>query len=146
MDADLWRNVGALAAYGVAKGYPDGGFGPVGDVLHAQTISFIARALVARGLWRPQPDNPAPYPNLPTTADHRRDPRGHARGIQGPGPVGHARLVCPRALAGLLELLRHQPSALAPGESDARPGCCAVGQEWGRMSCRKSPRAAARPT
>ena len=41
VDADLWRNVGTLAHYGVARGYPDGTYGPINTLAHVQMISFI---------------------------------------------------------------------------------------------------------
>ena len=73
VDDDLWRNVGTLAYYNVALGYPDGLYRPTDNVLHAQTISFITRAMVARGAWVKQADNPALYPNVPTRSGHRQD-------------------------------------------------------------------------
>ena len=73
VDGDLWRAVGALHRYDVARGYQDGTFNPTGPVLHAQTISFIARAMVAKGYWQPQPDNPALYPEVPAASGHRAD-------------------------------------------------------------------------
>jgi hypothetical protein len=73
VDPDLWRNVGTLAFHNVAKGYPDGTYQPTGDVLYAQAISFIARAMVAKGYWQPQPDDPALYPNIPAASGHRAD-------------------------------------------------------------------------
>jgi hypothetical protein len=72
-DADLWRDVGALAYYGVAKGYADGRFDPAGLALAAQAISFITRTMVERGWWTLQADDPAVYPNLPATSGHRQD-------------------------------------------------------------------------
>jgi hypothetical protein len=72
-DANLWRNVGTLAHYGVALGYGDGTFGPHDDVLHLQSISFITRAFVARGWWAPQPDDPALYPGVPASSGARGD-------------------------------------------------------------------------
>ena len=60
VDASLWRNVAALAQRGVAKGYADGKGGtyydPTGQVLHAQTISFITRAMIAQGSWQARAD------------------------------------------------------------------------------------------
>jgi mannan endo-1,4-beta-mannosidase len=73
VDADLWRNVGTLAAHGVARGYADGSYHPTEAVIQAQTVSFIARAMVARGYWQAQPDNPALYPEVPTDSGHRVD-------------------------------------------------------------------------
>ncbi|MFN8535960.1 MAG: hypothetical protein U0232_00595 [Thermomicrobiales bacterium] len=51
----------------------DGTYGPNDEVLRLQAISFITRAFVARGWWSPQPDNPASYPNIPTSAGGRGD-------------------------------------------------------------------------
>lgn len=73
VDANLWRNVGTIAHYGVAFGYGDMTFQPTGAVLHAQTISFIARAMVTKGYWQQQPDNPQLYPNVPASSGHRSD-------------------------------------------------------------------------
>ena len=73
VDADLWRNVGTLAFYNVAKGYQDGKYRPTNPVLYAQVISFITRAMVAQGYWQPQPDNPGLYPNVPASSGHRQD-------------------------------------------------------------------------
>jgi hypothetical protein len=73
VDADLWRNVGTLAFYGVAKGYDATTFAPTGQVAHVQTISFIARAMVAKGYWTQQPDDPLIYPNVPASSGHRQD-------------------------------------------------------------------------
>jgi len=73
VDADLWRNVGAVAHYGVTNGFPDGTFRPVDPVLYSQAISFISRAMVVKGFWVLQPDDPALYPNVPASSGHRRD-------------------------------------------------------------------------
>lgn len=73
VDPDLWRNVGALAYYNVARGYDDGMFHPTEAVVQAQTISFIARAMIAKGYWQAQPDDGALFPNLPASSGHRSD-------------------------------------------------------------------------
>ncbi len=73
VDDALWRNVGTLAYYGVAKGYGDGTYGPLNQVLNIQTIAFIARAMVARGYWRRQDDDPRLHPNIPASSGHRGD-------------------------------------------------------------------------
>ena len=65
-DPNLWRNVGALQHYGVANGYGNGTFGPFDQVTYAQTISFITRAMVAKGYWVPQPNESVPYTGVPT--------------------------------------------------------------------------------
>lgn len=73
VDDALWRNVGTLHHYGVARGFGDGTYNPTGEVLYAQTISFITRAMVASGYWLPQADDPALYPNVPASSGHRQD-------------------------------------------------------------------------
>ena len=73
VDDNLWNSVGALAARGVARGYPDGTFDPLGPVLQAQTISFIARAMVGKGYWQQQPDDPKLYRMVPASSGHRAD-------------------------------------------------------------------------
>lgn len=73
VDDNLWRNVGTLAHYNVARGYQDGTYQPTGTVLYAQTISFISRAMVAKQLWTARGDNPALYPNVPVSSGHRAD-------------------------------------------------------------------------
>ena len=73
VDGDLWRNVGTLAFYGVARGYRDGTYDPTGKVLYAQVISFITRAMVAKGYWEMQEDNAGYYPNVPPDSGHRQD-------------------------------------------------------------------------
>ncbi len=74
VDADLWRNVGTLAFYNVARGYQDGTYKPTNPVLQAQTISFITRAMVAQGYWAQETvDNPDLYPNITVASGHRWD-------------------------------------------------------------------------
>lgn len=73
VDAALWRNVGALAYYGVARGYGDGTYNPTGPVLHAQTVSFITRAMVAMDFWAYQQDDGTVYANVPQGSGHRQD-------------------------------------------------------------------------
>ena len=73
VDDNLWNSVGALSAHGVARGYADGTFDPTGPVLQAQTISFIARAMVSKGRWQQQPDDPLLYPGVPASSRHRAD-------------------------------------------------------------------------
>src|SRR5215210_8015716 len=73
VDANLWRNVGTLAFYNVARGYPDGRYRPTSSVLYAQVISFITRAMVAQGYWVAQPDTPSLFPDVPASSGHRED-------------------------------------------------------------------------
>ncbi len=74
IDADLWRNVGALAFYDVARGFPGREYRPRDEVVHAQVISFITRAMVAKGYWtQARADDPSIYPNVPASSGHRLD-------------------------------------------------------------------------
>src|SRR3712207_7096579 len=43
------------------------------QVLNAQVISFITRAMVTKGYWQAQPDNPTLYPDVPAASGHRTD-------------------------------------------------------------------------
>jgi len=86
LDPDLWGNVGTLNHYGVAQGFQDGTFHPTDNVVAAQMISFIARAMVAKGYWQQQPDNAQLYTNVPASSGHRSDLatyRNYAGGIYG---------------------------------------------------------------
>ena len=65
VDAALWRNVSALAAYKVAKGFGDGTFNSMGPVLYEQVLLFISRAMQQKGYWVQQADNATYFPNLP---------------------------------------------------------------------------------
>src|SRR3954447_7057297 len=73
LDADLWRNVGTLAHYQVAQGFQDGTFHPMDNVVKAQMISFITRAMVQKGYWQEQADNTALYQQVPADSGHRAD-------------------------------------------------------------------------
>ncbi len=77
VDADLWRNVAVLAQRGVAKGYADGKGGtyydPTGQVLHAQTISFITRAMIAQGSWQAQPIDARLFGGVLNGTGHEQD-------------------------------------------------------------------------
>ena len=84
VDFDLWRNVGTLAHYDVARGYTPQGcaakgvpypcFGPTDRVLRAQAISFITRAMVAKAYWvHATEDKPALYPNVVWDTNHRQE-------------------------------------------------------------------------
>jgi hypothetical protein len=95
VDADLWRNVRTLAHYRVALGYADGTYNPTGEVLHQQVLLFIARAMVQKGSWQPQPDT-NPYPNLPGATERERADRRdiatyvHYAGAVPGRPIGQA--------------------------------------------------------
>jgi hypothetical protein len=73
LDADLWRNVGALNHYDVARGFQDGTFRPLDNVVKAQMISFITRAMVTKGYWQPQADVAGLYAEVPGDSGHRTD-------------------------------------------------------------------------
>ena len=85
VDNALWRNVGTLNFYNVAHGYTDmptcasAGVGipcylPTDQVTYVQVISFITRALVAKGYWQEATvDDPTLYPNIPAASGHRLD-------------------------------------------------------------------------
>lgn len=73
VDGDLWRNVGTLAHYGVARGYADGTFQPTTAVNRVQVISLITRAMVAKGEWQLRSDDGTRYPNIPASSGHRQD-------------------------------------------------------------------------
>ncbi len=57
----------------MARGYQDGSYKPTNKVLNAQVISFITRAMVTKGYWQAQPDDPALYPDVPAASGHRAD-------------------------------------------------------------------------
>jgi alpha-tubulin suppressor-like RCC1 family protein len=96
IDAELWRNVGVLAHYQVAFGYSGAAcaerktgspcFGPTDKVTQAQTISFVTRAMVKKGYWVQQPDNPALYTNLPASSGHRADMATYMHYVEGTLP------------------------------------------------------------
>jgi hypothetical protein len=83
VDDELWNAVGILAAKGVAKGYTDAAtcapaaapcYAPRENVLYAQVISFVTRAMVKQGYWTAvTTDSPAIYPNIPANSGHRLD-------------------------------------------------------------------------
>jgi hypothetical protein len=84
VDDELWRQVGNLDFYGVARGYSDSAtcasanttapcYLPLDEVTQVQTISFITRAMVRIGYWTPQGDNQSLYPNVPASSGHRVD-------------------------------------------------------------------------
>jgi hypothetical protein len=88
VDDELWRSVGVLAHYGVAQGYGDGRFGPTDPVLRVQVISFISRAMVAKGYWQAQPDDPSLFPNVPAASGHRADLATFVNNADQPPGVG----------------------------------------------------------
>lgn len=84
VDDELWRDVGTLAYYNVALGFGDGTYGPTDPVLYVQMISFIARAMVRKGFWQQQSDDPNIYPNVSASSGHRADVATYAHYV---GPV-----------------------------------------------------------
>jgi hypothetical protein len=72
VDDELWRSVGTLAHYGVARGFGDNTFHPMESVNHAQAISLITRAMVAQGYWTQQPDDPSRFVGVDDSG-HRQD-------------------------------------------------------------------------
>jgi hypothetical protein len=73
VDNDLWRNVGTLAFYNVARGYGDGTYNPTGDVLQAQIISFITRGMESLGCWHEVGVDGGQYSAVPASSGHRPD-------------------------------------------------------------------------
>jgi len=73
VDDELWADIGILARHDVARGYGDGTFDTLGPVLNAQALSFVTRAMVAKGYWQEQPDDPTLYPAVPASSGHRQD-------------------------------------------------------------------------
>jgi hypothetical protein len=74
VDDNLWRNVGTLQYRQVTRGYDATTYGPHNLVVQQQVLLFISRAMVQKGAWQRQADNPAVYPNLPRGTDaERRD-------------------------------------------------------------------------
>jgi hypothetical protein len=73
VDDELWRAIAILADHGVARGYGDGTYDTTGPVLNAQVISFITRAMVNKGYWTQQADDPRIYPDVPIASGHRQD-------------------------------------------------------------------------
>ena len=74
IDANLWRNVGTLAFYDVARGFPGGEYRPRDEVAQVQVISFVTRAMVAKGYWiAATTDDASIYPNVSVDSGHRLD-------------------------------------------------------------------------
>ncbi len=73
IDDALWRNVGTLNHYNVARGYADGNYYPRDNVLYAQSISFITRAMVAKGYWQQRPTNSGIYGGVLNGTGHEQD-------------------------------------------------------------------------
>jgi hypothetical protein len=71
----LWRNVAALRHYEVAFGYTQADcaargllfpcYAPTAPVSYVETITFITRAMIAKGYWFAQPGAPQPHAGVP---------------------------------------------------------------------------------
>lgn len=72
IDDALWDDIEVLANYGVARGFGDGTFQPMGNVAQAQVISLITRAMIAKGYWQLQADDGS-FPQVPNGSGHRQD-------------------------------------------------------------------------
>ncbi len=57
----------------MARGYDAATYDPTGTVSHAQAISLITRAMVAKGYWIQQPDDASIYGAIPAGSGHRTD-------------------------------------------------------------------------
>lgn len=62
--ASLQRNIRTIAHYGVTYGCTSTTFCPTATVTQGEVIAFISRAMVNRGYWVMQPDNPSIYPGI----------------------------------------------------------------------------------
>lgn len=84
--ASLWRSVGTLQHYEIARGYDDAAcaarhkrspcFGPNDPVTYAQAISLVVRMMQTKGYWVAQPGAPLPYSGVPGA--HQEDVRTFA--------------------------------------------------------------------
>jgi VCBS repeat-containing protein len=72
VDDNLWRNVGTLNHYNVARGFGDGTYRPIETVNYAQFISLITRSMVAKGYWTMQPDDASRFQSVGNSG-HRQD-------------------------------------------------------------------------
>ncbi len=97
VDGELWQRVAQLAARGIARGYaydptvaPNdprnlavaatcGGapnvpcYAPRDQVLHAQILSFITRAMISQGYWSAQPSDPTLFGGVLNGTGHEQD-------------------------------------------------------------------------
>jgi hypothetical protein len=97
VDNDLWRNVATLQHYEVAKGYTAATcaasgaaspcYGPTDEVLYAQALSFISRAMVAKGYWQQQPIRSDLYGGVLTGTGHEQDVATYIHYTQAQGGV-----------------------------------------------------------
>ena len=96
VDDELWKRVAELAARNIAKGYTDAGtcgasgvpcYAPRDFVLHAQVLSFIARAMVEKGYWAQQPIDAGLYGGVLDGTGHEQDVATYAFYTAGAGGV-----------------------------------------------------------
>jgi hypothetical protein len=82
VDDELWNRVAELASRDIAKGYTDGAtcgmsgapcYAPRDNVLYAQVLSFITRAMVNKGYWSLVPANPSLYGGVLNGTGHEQD-------------------------------------------------------------------------
>jgi endo-1,4-beta-xylanase len=82
-DEELWRRVATLQHHGVVGGYTADScvaqgktppcYGPLDPVLKAQAISFVTRAMVAKGYWTQQPTDANLYGGALMGTGHEQD-------------------------------------------------------------------------
>jgi hypothetical protein len=111
VDGELWQRVAQLAARGIARGYaydltvaPNdprnlavaatcGGapnvpcYAPRDQVLHAQILSFITRAMISQGYWSAQPSDPTIFGGVLNGTGHEQDVATYIFNTQGVGGV-----------------------------------------------------------
>jgi hypothetical protein len=96
VDDELWNRVAELANRNIARGYTDAPtcapastpcYAPRDFVLHAQVLSFIARAMEDKGYWAAQPADPALYGGVLTGTGHEQDVATYLFYTQGQGGV-----------------------------------------------------------
>jgi len=80
VDNELWNDVGVLSHYNVARGYTDREFDPLTPVLNVQDISFVTRAMVAKGFWvQEQKALQARFTNISMASGHALDVATYVR-------------------------------------------------------------------
>lgn len=72
VDAELQNAVRVLADYGVARGFGDGTYQPIGSITQAQIVSLVTRSMVAKGYWQYRDDDGS-FPEVPVSSGHRQD-------------------------------------------------------------------------
>ena len=96
VDAELWTRVAQLAGRDIARGYTDAAtcapaaapcYAPRDEVLHAQVLSFITRAMIDAGYWQRQPIDPTLFGGVLNGSGHEQDAATYAYYTQGRGGV-----------------------------------------------------------